>query len=58
MNQNRTCCDGPETLLTCCIPDLQFDSLSIKLDCSDLKINTGRPNRQATKQAIYVIEEI
>lgn len=30
--QLRTCCDSPKPLLTCCIPYLQLDSLSIKLN--------------------------
>ena len=31
-------CDGPETLLTCSIPDLQLHLLPVYVYCSDLKI--------------------
>jgi hypothetical protein len=37
--KTHTCCDSSETLLACCIPNLQFNPSTIKLDGSYLKIN-------------------
>jgi hypothetical protein len=36
--------DGSETFLTGCIPDLQFHSLAIQLDCTDLEVDTNGCN--------------
>lgn len=33
-------CDGSEPLLARCVPDLQFNSLSIDVYCSDLEVHT------------------
>lgn len=49
-----TCGDSPEPLLTSCIPNLQLNPLSIKLNCSYLKVNTGAAERRkesSVKQA-------
>lgn len=32
-------CDGPESLLPGCVPDLQLDSLPINIHCADLKVD-------------------
>jgi hypothetical protein len=36
--------DGSETFLTSCVPDLQFHSLSVQLDCANLEVNTDGCN--------------
>lgn len=36
--------DGSETFLASCIPDLQFHSLAIQLDCTDLEVDTDGCN--------------
>lgn len=33
-------CDSPKTLLTCCIPYLELDALTVELDRANLKVNT------------------
>ena len=40
VNKHITGRDCSETLLTCCIPNLKLNSLAIKFNSSDLKINT------------------
>ena len=34
--------DGPESLLTCRVPDLQLDSLSLELNGTDLEVDSNR----------------
>lgn len=36
-----TSCDCSKLLLTCCVPNLKLDSLTIKLYCPYLEVNTG-----------------
>jgi hypothetical protein len=42
-NSHRTavvrCCDGAETLLTRCVPDLQLHALAVELDGADLEVD-------------------
>ncbi|KAL4578834.1 hypothetical protein LXL04_014965 [Taraxacum kok-saghyz] len=38
----HTSCDCPESFLTSCVPDLEFDTFAIKFNCSYLKINTAK----------------
>jgi len=33
--------DCPETFLACCVPDLEFDGLSVLLNCANFKVNTN-----------------
>lgn len=37
-------CDGAETFLARCVPNLEFHSLAVQLDCADLKINSDGGN--------------
>jgi hypothetical protein len=34
--------DGSESLLSCCVPDLQLDGLPVHLDRANLEVNTDR----------------
>ena len=38
-------CNSAKAFLTCRIPDLQFDSLAIHFNCTDLEINSNRRNK-------------
>lgn len=50
-------CDGTESLLTCCVPDLKFDSFSIDLYILDFEINTNRCNKSRRKGIISISEK-
>ena len=43
--------DGSESLLTCCVPYLQLDSLPIQLNCANFKVNTAKIVRLPSERA-------
>lgn len=45
-------CDCTETLLTCSIPYLQFHSLPVELNSSDLKVDADGGNERGCKRVL------
>jgi hypothetical protein len=57
-NDNSVCssvvaaCDGSEALLSCCIPNLQLNSLSIDIECSDFLVSKREHNCAINRQQV------
>lgn len=57
--QTHACCNCSEALLTSCIPDLQFNPFSIKLNGSYLEVNSvnrgvNKINREVQPRSIII----
>ena len=48
--------DRAETLLASCVPDLQLDTLSIKLNVLDLEVNTDRCDKCGRERIVCVAQ--